>query len=141
MLSKIKIIAIGKVKERYISEGINEYEKRLRPFCKLEILELKDETKEKESEKLAKYVDNKAFVLDAKGQQFSSEEFAEFLKGQEGDIKLIVGGSDGITDEVKKKAKLISLSKMTFLHEMTRLIIMEQIYRAFMIINNRIYHK
>jgi 23S rRNA (pseudouridine1915-N3)-methyltransferase len=137
----IRLIAIGKIKERYILEGIQEYEKRLRPFCKLEIVELKDEGIKKDSEKILKYIDGNSYILDSRGKEFSSEEFAEFVKEKEGNLTLIIGGSDGFFDEVKKKAKLISLSKMTFLHEMCRLFLIEQIYRAFMIINKRVYNK
>lgn len=137
----IKIIAVGRIKEKYVLEGIKEYEKRLRPFCRLEIVELKDEGIKKDSEKILKYIDGNSYILDSRGKEFSSEEFAEFIKKQEKDIVFIIGGSDGFSDEVKKKAKLISLSKMTFLHEMCRLFFLEQVYRAYMIINKRVYNK
>lgn len=136
---KIKLITVGKIKEKYVAEGINEFEKRLRPFCRIETVELKDEGIAKESEKILRYIDNNAYVLDAKGKQFSSEEFAGFLK-QNNELAFIIGGADGISEDVKKKAKLISLSKMTFLHEMCRLFLIEQIYRGMMINNNRGYY-
>jgi len=140
MVSKIKIIAIGKIKEKYLLEGMREYEKRLRPFCKLEIIELKNEGLAKEADKLAKYLAKNTYALDVHGQQFSSEAFAEFLK-QDQDISFIIGGSDGIDTSLKSKVKLISLSNMTFLHEMTRLLLLEQIYRGYMIAHHRTYHK
>jgi 23S rRNA (pseudouridine1915-N3)-methyltransferase len=143
MARKIRIIAVGKVKERRLSEGIKEYEKRLTPFCSIETIELKDEWIEKESKKIMPYIEGREyapFVLDAKGRQLSSEEFAEFLKDKD-KISFIIGGDEGISDEVKRKASLISLSRMTFTHEMCRLFLIEQIYRAFMILNKRSYHK
>jgi 23S rRNA (pseudouridine1915-N3)-methyltransferase len=139
MISKIRIIAIGRIKERYLLEGINEYLKRLSRFCKIEIIKLKDEGIKKDSEKISRY--SNAFVLDAKGKQFSSEEFADFLKKNEGELSFIIGGPEGISEEIKKKSKLLSLSRMTFLHEMSRLILLEQIYRGYTIINNIPYHK
>ena len=141
MINKIKIIAIGKVKERYLLEGINEYMKRLTSDCKIEIVELKDEGMKKEAEKLMKYIGPHTFVLDAKGKEFSSEEFAEFLRKEEGGLEFIIGGADGISEEIKKKSKMISLSRMTYTHEMTRLFLVEQIYRGYAIIKNKPYHK
>lgn len=140
MTSKIKIIAVGKIKERYLQEGINEFIKRLSSLADIEIIELKDEGIKKDSEKIMKYLNNNSFILDAKGKSFSSEEFADFIKKNEQPITFIIGGPDGISEEVKNKSKLISLSKMTFTHEMTRLFFIEQIYRSFMIINNRSYY-
>jgi 23S rRNA (pseudouridine1915-N3)-methyltransferase len=140
MINKISIIAVGKIKEKYLVEGINEFLKRLKPFCKIEMIELKDEGIEKESLKIENYIAQNSYVLDATSNQFSSEEFADFFKKQEGEIKLIIGGPEGIKQEVKQKAKLISLSKMTFTHEITRLVLLEQIYRSYMIINNRSYY-
>ena len=141
MISKIKIIAIGKVKEKYLLEGINEYLKRLGRYCKVEILELKDEGLVKEAEKISRYLSNNAFVLDEKGKQFSSVEFSELIKKQDGELTFIIGGPEGISAEIKQKSKLFSLSKMTFIHEMTRLILLEQIYRSYMILHNTQYHK
>jgi 23S rRNA (pseudouridine1915-N3)-methyltransferase len=141
MISKIRLICIGKVKERYLQEGINEFLKRLTPYCKIEIIELKDRGIEKDSEMISEYINDKSYLLDANGTIMSSEEFAEFIKRNDGGVTFIIGGPDGFSEELKKKCKKISLSKMTFLHEMARLILLEQIYRGFMIINNRNYHK
>jgi 23S rRNA (pseudouridine1915-N3)-methyltransferase len=140
MSCRIKLVVIGKPKMRYLQEGVSVYIKRLSAFCKLEIVELKDEGVPKEAEKLTKYLGTNTYVLDANGKQFSSEEFADFIKKRE-DLTFIIGGSDGMDASFKKQAQLISLSKMTYLHEMTKLILLEQVYRAFMINNNRIYHK
>jgi len=141
MINKIKVITIGKIKERYLIEGINEFKKRLQRFCNMEIVELKDLGLEKEAEKILPYIKSKTFVLDAKGKSFSSEEFAELLKKEEGEIAFVIGGPEGISEKIKRNANLISLSKMTFLHEMARLILLEQIYRAYTIIHRMPYHK
>lgn len=143
MVFKINIVAVGKVKEQSINSLIEEYSKRLGPFVKLNVKELKDEGIKKESEKIQELISEKpedTFILDAKGKQFSSEEFSEFLKKKQ-EVIFIIGGPDGIDEEVKKKAKLISLSNMTFTHEMCRAFLMEQLYRAVMIEKGRKYHK
>src|SRR3989338_2727249 len=123
-MPRIHLITIGKVKERYIQDGINEFLKRLQPFCKLEILELKDEGIEKESKKLEKYIGQNTFILHEKGKQFSSEEFSGFLKNKsQSEIIFIIGGHDGISEKIKQKnsGRLISMARMTFTHEMARL--------------------
>lgn len=136
----IKIISFGKVREQHILEGIREYEKRLRQFCRLEFVELKEEGKDKESEKLLRYSSGNSFVLDSLGKEYTSEEFAGLLKSND-KATFIIGSHDGISPEVKKSFRQISLSRMTFPHEMCRLFFAEQLYRAFMILNNRPYHK
>jgi 23S rRNA (pseudouridine1915-N3)-methyltransferase len=141
MINKIRIIAIGKVKERYLLEGINEFLKRLRPFCKIEIIELKDTGLEKEAINISARIDSKTYLLDPLGNQLSSEELADFLKKEDGYLTLVIGGPEGIANPLKDKCKKLSLSKMTFLHEMTRLLMLEQIYRAYAIIHNKKYHK
>jgi 23S rRNA (pseudouridine1915-N3)-methyltransferase len=141
MIRAIRIYAVGKLKEHYIREAVDEYVKRLRPFCKVEIVEIKDMGKEKESARLMEFVTNDTYLLDALGQEMSSEEFSEKLKKSDGTISFIIGGPDGITDDVKSRAKRISLSRMTFPHDIARFVLVEQIYRGFMIINNRPYHR
>jgi 23S rRNA (pseudouridine1915-N3)-methyltransferase len=141
MSSKLRIICIGKIKERYISEGINEYLKRLTSFAKVEIIEIKDEGINKESEKLLGYLGDNTFVLDDMGKELSSPEFAQLIKKHEGTITFIIGGHDGIDELVKLKSNKISLSRMTYTHEMARLFLIEQIYRAYMINTNRKYHR
>jgi 23S rRNA (pseudouridine1915-N3)-methyltransferase len=141
MINKIRIVAVGKIKERYLQEGINEYLKRLKIFCKLEIIELTDLGTNKEAEKIEKFMNPQAYLLDNNGKEFDSLEFAEMLRKLEGGITFVIGGPMGISQSLKSKYQKISLSKMTFLHEMTRLVLLEQIYRGFMIVNNRQYHK
>ncbi len=146
MPSLIRLVAVGKVREPYLAAGIAEFEKRLRPYCKLEIVELKDEGMEKEAKEIEKYAvkNQNAYILDAAGRQLDSLEFAKLVKMAElssPPLTFIIGGPDGITAELKKKSKTISLSKMTFTHEMCRLFLLEQIYRAHQIAQNRPYHR
>jgi 23S rRNA (pseudouridine1915-N3)-methyltransferase len=140
MVHKIRIVAVGRVKERYLLDGIAEYEKRLRPYCRMETLEIRDAGKKEESERLQKFIKEGAFLMDEKGKQMDSHEFAQFIREHE-QLTLVVGGPEGLTDAAKMGARTISLSKMTFTHDMCRLFLIEQIYRAFMIISNRSYHK
>ena len=112
----------------------------MKPFCDINIIELKDEGMQKEAEKIKKHINPNTFILDAAGKELSSEEFAELLKKAEGSMTFVIGGPEGISDEIKKNAKLLSLSKMTFTHEMCRLFFLEQVYRAYMIINKRSYY-
>jgi 23S rRNA (pseudouridine1915-N3)-methyltransferase len=138
----IKLICIGKVKEAYIKEGIAEFTKRLQPFARFEVLELKDSNPKQEGTDILAKVKGTTFLLDETGIEYSSESFAQFLKKQEEkDITFVIGGPNGFDDELKKRFPRIALSKMTFTHEMARLFFIEQLYRAFMILNHRLYHK
>lgn len=140
----IRLVAVGKVKEPYLAAGIAEFEKRLRPYCHLEIIELKDEGMEKEAQRMEKYAGQNTYILDAGGKALDSFEFAKLVKSAELSpvpLTFIIGGPDGIAPELKKKAKLVSLSKMTFTHEMCRLFLLEQIYRSYQIAQNRPYHR
>ena len=157
---KIKIYCIGKIKEQYLKDGINEYLKRILPYSNIEIIEVNDskvkdspnqsdieKAKNEEGERVLKLVKNDYLIgLDMNKKEFTSEEFADFLdkKLVEGgsNISFVVGGSYGLSDTLKARCNTsISLSKLTFLHQMTRLILLEQIYRAFKILNNETYHK
>jgi len=139
---KIKIVAVGRVKEPGISSQIAEFQKRIRPFAELTHTELKDEGLTKEAAKLENHMGPNTYVLDEGGKMQSSVEFAAFLKKAEGEITFILGGPEGVAPEVKQKSKLISLSKMTFTHEMAKLFLIEQLYRACMINSGRgYYHK
>ena len=158
---KIRIIAIGKIKEPYLKMGIEEYQKRLKPYVNLEIVELQDEpvvdnpsisqiemVKNKEGEKVLKIIKDSDYIinLDLNKKQYTSEEFAEFIMTKmelaKSFLTFVIGGSYGLSDELKSRANTsISLSNMTFLHQMTRLILLEQIYRAFKINRNETYHK
>ena len=152
---KIHIIQIGKTKDKNIEELVAEYIKRTSPYAKVEFTSLNEEkltsskTKEKiieiEGEKILKNISSEFVVaLDEKGKQFGSIDFAEIIKnhkdaGQK--ITFIIGGAFGLSNAVKTKANLtLSLSKMTFTHEMARLFLMEQVYRAFSIIAGKGYH-
>lgn len=155
---KIKIIALGKIKETFLKDGINEYLKRLTPYVNIEIIELtpieiKDENLterilKQEGEKILAQIKPNSYVitLEIDGANFSSEKFAHKLNeiGKQGynEIVFVIGSSCGISKTVSDRADLkISLSKMTFLHQIARLILIEQIYRAFKIQKGETYHK
>jgi len=152
---KITVIAVGKLKEKYLKDGIAEYSKRLSRFCDLNIIEVADEqapeslssaqeeqVKKKEAERILKNISSGSLliVLDIKGKKLDSEGFASklqsfFLSGNS-NITFVIGGSLGLDDELVRKADLrLSLSDMTFPHQLTRLILLEQLFRAFKIIN------
>ena len=158
---RISIVCVGKIKEKYLKLGIDEFSKRLSKYCKLEIIELDDEkapenlsdkemlmTKEKEGKKILSKIKDNAHViaLAIDGKNLSSEELAETIDnlGVRGTshIVFVIGGSLGLSDEVLKRANYkLSFSKMTFPHQLMRLILLEQIYRAFTINNHKEYHK
>lgn len=154
----IKIIAVGKIKEKYMQQAIAEYEKRLKSYCSLSIVEIPAENifdealaekyKESEAEKILTFIKQGSFVatLEILGKNFSSEEFAEKVKeiSAEGinEIIFIIGGANGISQKISEISNLkLSFSKMTFTHQMIRVILLEQIYRAFKINNNEPYHR
>lgn len=146
---KITIIAIGKLKEKFLVEGVTEYLKRLRLFSKIEVREILEcRTIEEEGKKILSQVPQNSWlcVLDVKGNPITSEKFAEKiselnLRGTS-NLTFIIGGAFGISDEVRKAADfLLSLSEMTFTHQMARMILLEQIYRAFKINRGEPYHK
>lgn len=141
MINKIQLITFGKVKEDYIRKGILEYWKRLQMFCKIETIELKDQGREKNSKTLERYINENTFLLDEEGKEYNSISFSEFIKKMNQMPTFIIGGSDGFNSEIKEKFNKISLSKMTMIHDMTRLFLFEQIYRSFMLLNNKKYHK
>ena len=158
---KIKIYAIGHLKEPYLKQGINEYLERLKPYTQVEIIEVNDESivqnpsqkeieiaKDKEGQKILKLLKSDEYVigLDLVKKQPTSPEFAKYLEDKfvlgGSNISFVIGGSYGLSEELKKRCQdRIGLSNMTFLHQMTRLILLEQIYRAFKINRNEVYHK
>ena len=158
---KIKIYAIGHLKEAYLKQGINEYSERLKPYTQVEIIEVNDESiidnpsqkdieiaKNKEGQKVIKLLKGNEYLigLDLVKKQPTSEEFAKYLEDKfvlgGANISFVIGGSYGLSDELKARCNdRIGLSNMTFLHQMTRLILLEQIYRAFKINRNEVYHK
>ena len=150
----IKIITVGKIKENYLKYAIKEYEKRLSKYTNLKIIELDDISNQntqiilnKEKEEIIKYINKNDYIisLDISGKMLSSEELASkidniFIKWP--NITFIIGGSYGLHDDVKKKSnELISFSKLTFPHQLFRVILLEQIYRTFRINNHESYHK
>lgn len=158
---KITLITVGKIKEKYFTDAIKEYAKRLSRYCKLEILELSDEKtpdgasdaeelqiKTKEGERILKSIKDNAYVfaLAIQGKKLSSEDFADTINrlgiGGDSHLMFIIGGSLGLDERVLKRAdRLISFSDMTFPHQLMRVILLEQIYRAYRIIQNEPYHK
>ena len=159
----IKIICIGKVREKSLKELINEYEKRISKYAKIEIIEMDDEKipqnasvaieeqiKTIESKKildrLTKYSNSNIILLDLKGKQYTSEEFANKIKNiqtySSSTIIFVIGGSLGMSkDLLEYSTDKICFSKMTFPHQLIRVFLLEQIFRAFKIINNETYHK
>ncbi len=131
---KIRIVAVGKMKERYLQQAIEEYLKRISAFFKIELIELKNK------DSIMRYKGQNAVLLDEKGKEFSSVAFAGFIKRYD-DLTFIIGDYDGWDEKIKKEFNKISLSQMTFTHELARLFLIEQIYRAAMINSNRPYHK
>ncbi len=155
---KIKIIALGKIKEKFLKDGIEEFLKRLVPYASVEMVELsaieiKDEnltekTLEAEGEKILSHIKPLSYVitLEIQGKLLSSQEFAQKIETltNEGtqEIVFVIGSSCGIAKTVSQRADFkLSMSKMTFLHQFARLILVEQIYRAFKIIKGETYHK
>ncbi len=150
----IKIICVGKQKENYLKQAQSEYEKRLSKYTKLQVIELKDykddnikQALKKEKEQIIKHLketDN-IIILDLNGKQFTSEEFAENLNKElikNSNITFLIGSSNGLDEEIKKlSTKKISFSPLTFPHGLFRIILLEQIYRSFKILNNESYHK
>lgn len=158
---KITVLCVGRIKEKYYTDAVKEYAKRLGRYCKLEILEVMDEkipdgagkaleeaVKQKEGEKLLSRLREGAYViaLELEGKKLDSMAFSERLEklGVHGvsHIVFIIGGSLGLSEEVKKRAdEAISFSDMTFPHQLMRVILLEQIYRGYRIINREPYHK
>lgn len=150
----IKIITVGNIKEKYLKEAITEYQKRIRKYTNIEIIEVKDEglvepTKAitLEGEKILKHISDKDYIitLEIEGKELTSEEFAQKIDKiqlESSTITFIIGGSYGLSQNIKEKSKLhLSFSKMTFPHQLFRVILLEQIYRSYKINNNESYHK
>ena len=150
----INILYVGKVKEKFFRDAIDKYSKRLSKYCNLKIIELPDEKDtniqqclKKESENILKHLKEKdnVIILDINGTQKTSEEFSKMINEEltnNSNITFIIGSSNGLDEKIKKLTnKKISFSKMTFPHQMFRIILLEQIYRGFKIINNESYHK
>ena len=150
----IKIICVGKIKEKYLNDAIEEYKKRLSKYTKLEIIEVLDEgildiekAKLKEQEKIEKYINSKDYIitLEIEGKNLTSEELAKKINDIlviNSNITFVIGGSYGLSDNIKRRSNYhLSFSKLTFPHQLFRVLLLEQIYRSFKINNNETYHK
>jgi 23S rRNA (pseudouridine1915-N3)-methyltransferase len=159
---QIRIIAVGKIKEKYLQDGIAEYEKRLRPYTKLQVVELAEEkrpqsasspaiesiAKEKEGDRILAAIPEGSIIiaLDMKGQSWSSEDlagsFREWELSGQNQLVFVIGGDLGLSLVVLSRSNLrLSLSRMTFTHPIARLLLFEQVYRAFRILRGEPYHK
>ncbi len=149
----LKIICVGQIKEKSISSLIEEYLKRISKYAKMQIIELEDfgyntkESMKKEADLILSHLITKDFVitLEIEGKEINSLEFAEFIRVTQisnANIVFVIGGSNGLDESVKKRSnQRISFSKLTFPHQLFRVILLEQIYRSFKINNNEAYHK
>ncbi|EGL82372.1 Ribosomal RNA large subunit methyltransferase H [Caldalkalibacillus thermarum TA2.A1] len=158
---QITVLSVGKIKEKYLRQGIAEFEKRIKPYCKLKLIEVNDEqapehlseeqlrqVKAKEGKRLLAHIKPEHYViaLAIEGVQWSSEQLARELEQLatygRSQIVFVIGGSNGLADEVLKRANVqLSFSKMTFPHQLMKLILMEQLYRSFKIMKGEPYHK
>ena len=158
---KITLITVGKIKEKYFTDAIAEYMKRLSRYCKPEIIQVADEktpenaalavekqVKDTEGERILRHVAEDAFVvaLEIRGEMLSSEELADFIKRKQvsgtSHIQFVIGGSLGLSEAVLRRADYrLSFSRMTFPHQLMRVVLLEQIYRSFRIIAGEPYHK
>jgi 23S rRNA (pseudouridine1915-N3)-methyltransferase len=157
---KVKLITVGNLKEEYLREAAAEYEKRLGAFCRFELVQLKEErlseqpsageirtALEREAQKISEQVSSSAYLiaLCVEGKQLSSEELAEKIEAismDKSEICLVIGSSYGLSDSVKQRADMrLSVSKLTFPHQLMRVILLEAIYRAFNIQRGTKYHK
>ena len=156
----INIVCVGKIKENYLKDAISEYSKRLSKFCNLNIIELSDEKlpsklndsiineiKNKECTKMIQAIKKDSYIicLDLKGKQFSSEEFSEKIDNIalnfNSSITFVIGGTLGLNEEILSlSSEKICFSKMTFPHQLIRIFLLEQLFRAFKISNNETYH-
>ncbi len=157
----IDIVCVGKIKEKYIKLGIDEFSKRLSKYCKLNIIEVPDEKapenlslkeeimiKDKEGQKILSKIKDNSYVvtLEIKGKMLSSEDLAskmqDLMVSGNSRVSFVIGGSLGLSDDVLKRSNMgISFSKMTFPHQLMRLILLEQVYRGFRIMKGEPYHK
>lgn len=151
---KVNVVAVGGIKEKFFVDAISEYSKRLSKFCQLKVIEVEEESSQKstpikiqkESEKLYSVCKGVIILLDRVGELVSSEKLAETIDKYKtqgnGEITFVIGGSNGVSDEFKQKVnKSISFGKITFPHQLFRVVLLEQIYRAFTINAGLPYHK
>lgn len=142
----IRIICVGKLKEKYLVDACLEYTKRISKYSKIEIIELKDSNIKEEKDNILKYI-NKDYIitLEIEGDMVDSPTLAKKIDNiflNNSNITFIIGGSDGLHDDIKKISNYkLSFSKLTFPHQLFRVMLLEQIYRIFKILNNETYHK
>ena len=149
----IKIITVGKIKEKYYVDAVNEYLKRLSKYTKIDLIEVKDEdfdvskTLLREKESILKYIDDKDYIitLEIEGNELDSVSLSKKIndiQNNYSNITFIIGGSYGLHEDIKKLSNYsLSFSKLTFPHQLFRVILLEQLYRSYKIINNETYHK
>ena len=150
----VKIITVGQIKEKYLQDAIKEYKKRLSKYTNIEVIEVKDEglveevkAIKLEAEKIKKHINDRDYIvtLEIEGKQMTSVEFANKIDNiliENSNVDFIIGGSYGLSDDIKNMSRLhLSFSKMTFPHQLFRVLLLEQIYRAYKINNNESYHK
>ena len=149
----IKIITVGKIKEKYFKDAIDEYLKRLSKYTKIDLIEVPDEdydikkTLLKEKDSITKHISDKHYIitLEIEGKELNSVELSNKINDtmiNNSDITFIIGGSYGLHEDIKKISNYaLSFSKMTFPHQLFRIMLLEQIYRSFKILNNETYHK
>ena len=151
---KINLVCVGSIKEKFYTEAVKEYQKRLSRFCSLSIIEVQEEAFEKsidkkidkESEKILNACKGVIILLDREGKMLSSEDLAKSFDklSTQGvsEISMVIGGSNGVNSELKSKARqIVSFGKITFPHQLFRVVLLEQVYRAFCINNKTPYHK
>lgn len=147
----IKIICVGKIKEKFFKDAIEEYKLRISKYTKLEIIEVQDESVgeilEREKDKIIKYINKKDYVitLEIEGNMINSLEFSKKIENinmKYPNITFVIGGSYGLHEDIKNMSNYkLSFSKQTFPHQLFRVMLLEQIYRAYKIMNNEAYHK
>ncbi len=149
----MKLICVGKLKEKYLQEAVAEYQKRISRYTKLEIIEIADasfneveKNKEYEGEKILSHIKEKDYVitLEILGTELNSVSFSQNLEKKEalGSLVFVIGGSDGLSEKVKSRSnQALSFSKLTFPHQLFRVLLLEQIYRSYKIRNHETYHK
>lgn len=150
----IKIICVGKIKEKYLVDAINEYKKRIFKYTKIEIIEVKDydfddinKSIELEREQIEKFIDPKDYIisLEIDGLELTSTDLAaklDKIKNSNSNVTFIIGGSNGISNKIKENSNFhLSFSRLTFPHQLFRVLLLEQIYRTYKINNNEKYHK
>ena len=143
----IKIICVGKIKEKYLKEGIKDYLNRIMKYHKIELIEINDSNMEEEAKGIIRYINSKDYVitLEIGGNMVTSVELSNIIDQTfitHSNIDFVIGGSDGLSNLIKNISNYkLSFSKLTFPHQLFRMVLLEQIYRSFKILNNETYHK